>query len=274
MLTSDQVIKAEYMSRRERNPRYSVRAFARFAGIPSGRMSQILSRKRRITAKMGRRLAAALAMGGDQERRFLAAIDREEKLFRQGRGLVHRLQPNAQDAAPDLLLVAASHEALIGEPLHFAILSLMETVDYRPEIGWIAVRLGESPLAVADALQNLQRAGYVDFIEGQGWQRLLGDQGVRTSADVPSRALRRAHKKILKEAAQSLDSVNVLLRDLSSMTMAIDPSNLAPAKALMREFRQRLAALLEHGQQTEVYRLAMQLFPVSQPRPETLRREP
>jgi hypothetical protein len=47
------------------------------------------------------------------------------------------------------------------------------------------------------------------------------------------------------------------------MTMAIDPRKLPLAKTLIREFRFRLAELLETGNRTEVYNLNVQLVPVT-----------
>ena len=53
------------------------------------------------------------------------------------------------------------------------------------------------------------------------------------------------------------------LRDFTSMTMAIDPEKLTEAKKKIREFRRGLSEFLEAGKKEEVYRLNIQLVPVT-----------
>ncbi len=59
-----------------------------------------------------------------------------------------------------------------------------------------------------------------------------------------------------------LEEVELELRDFSSMTIAGNPEKLAEAKTIIREFRQKLASLLRDGEKTEVYQIAIQLYPL------------
>ncbi|MGZ3740999.1 MAG: DUF4423 domain-containing protein, partial [Bdellovibrionota bacterium] len=61
----------------------------------------------------------------------------------------------------------------------------------------------------------------------------------------------------------AIEAVPTEERDITSMTMAIDPRRLPLAKTLIRKFRFRLADLLETGDRTEVYNLNVQLVPVT-----------
>jgi len=54
------LLDAELRRRQAANPRYSLRAFARMLGIDHSSLSQILRRRRRLTARVMRRLGAAL----------------------------------------------------------------------------------------------------------------------------------------------------------------------------------------------------------------------
>lgn len=47
------------------------------------------------------------------------------------------------------------------------------------------------------------------------------------------------------------------------MTMAIDISKLDKARELTRKYRREMCALLENGEQTQVYNLGIQLSPIS-----------
>ena len=89
------------------------------------------------------------------------------------------------------------------------------------------------------------------------------NKDLRTTDGISSAALRKSHKESILQAAETLDNVPVDERDITSMTMAIDPAKLPLAKKLIRDFRYRLADLLECGARTEVYNLNVQLVPVS-----------
>ena len=51
---------------------------------------------------------------------------------------------------------------------------------------------------------------------------------------------------------------------MTSMTMAIDVDRLPEAREVITKFRRELCALLENGEQTRVYNLGIQLYPVSE----------
>ncbi|MNL64824.1 hypothetical protein D3C87_1890770 [compost metagenome] len=62
-----------------------------------------------------------------------------------------------------------------------------------------------------------------------------------------------------------LDEVDMMLRDFSSTTLAIDLDKLTEAKTIIREFRQKMSALLRDGNKTDVYQLAIQFYPLTHP---------
>jgi hypothetical protein len=53
-------------------------------------------------------------------------------------------------------------------------------------------------------------------------------------------------------------------RDVTSITLAVDPGKLRLASEAIKRFRRELAGLLETGQRTEVYHLNIQLIPITQ----------
>jgi hypothetical protein len=52
-------------------------------------------------------------------------------------------------------------------------------------------------------------------------------------------------------------------RDFTAVTVAVNPKNLSTAKELIRKFQDELCDQLEAGRCTEVYRLSVQLFPLT-----------
>jgi uncharacterized protein (TIGR02147 family) len=235
---SIQFLNQEFKRRLAKNPSYSLRAFANALAISPGRLSELLSGKRKLTNKMAARLADRLSLDVIGRNKFFAAID----------------------AAYATKPIAEEEFTLISEWYHFAILSLIETKGFKFEPKWIAQRLGITTVEVREAIERLER---LQLIESRQQKIYLRQKGTATTSDVPSGALRRHHKCHIERAAQALEDVPLSERDITAITMAIDKSKLPQAKELIRKFRRQMSRLLESGERTEVYNLNIQLIPLS-----------
>jgi uncharacterized protein (TIGR02147 family) len=240
-------LEAEYLRRKQKNPAYSLRSFSRLLDLPSGRVSQLLSAKRNLTPALAKKIALRLSYDPARTSEFLAAVEGSRR---------KEMPPPSGTYAP----LDMDQFQTIADPLHFAILSLLETKDFQGTLKEVAQRLGVSPVEARAALDRLERLG---LAHTSPLIRLAKSPGLTTSHDVQSAALRLAHKKVLEETAAALEEVAVEIRDITSITMAIDPAKLPQAKQKLREFRRALSEFLETGAQTEVYRLNIQLVPVS-----------
>lgn len=245
-------LEAEYLARRRKNESYSLRAFARLLDLPSGRVSQLLSKKRNFTPALGKRIALRLNYDPKRTGEWLQTI---EKTKRKNPGALN--EPRATYQSLDM-----DEFQTIADPIHFSILSLLETDKFSGEIKDIAEGLGISRVEARAAVSRLLRVGLVKSAKG-GIFHLAKAPGLTTSHDLQSAALREAHKKVLQESRDALEEVAVELRDITSITMAIDPRRLPEAKEKLRALRRGLSEFLETGRRTEVYRLNIQLVPVS-----------
>lgn len=74
-----------FNERKDKNPRYSLRAFARSLGVSSGQLSEILSGKRPLSHKLARRVSIALALT-DQESQKLVHLVSQQSQFLEASG--------------------------------------------------------------------------------------------------------------------------------------------------------------------------------------------
>jgi transcriptional regulator with XRE-family HTH domain len=240
----------EFERRRSNNARYSLRAFANSLGISSGRLSELLSGKRAISARLALKLADQLELSPISRQRFLLAA--------QIRGDAVFPDPTLEEA--NFVLLRDDTFQVIAGWQHYAILSLLKSRGFSSDPRWIARRLGISTLEARAALDRLRRLG---LVETKGSRLLRTDKQLTTSDGLPSAALRHSHRQNLEQAIQALDDVPVEMRSVSSITMAIDPKKIAAANKRIRSFRRAMGEFLESGVQTEVYNLNIQLVPVS-----------
>jgi len=67
-------LRQEFTRRRSRNPAYSLRAFARSLGVPSGRISELFARKRTLTPALATRIARQLSLTNEQQQDFFSLV--------------------------------------------------------------------------------------------------------------------------------------------------------------------------------------------------------
>jgi transcriptional regulator with XRE-family HTH domain len=223
----------ELALRKQKNAGYSLRAFARDLGISVASLSQVLSSKRKLSPKNLAKVAGTLGLSPAM-RDPVAYDELEEDTFR-----------------------------MMSDWYYYAILSLARLRTTRAEPRWIAKRLGISPPEARVAVERLERLGFLRVAHG----RLVctAPPIISTTNEVPSAVIRRFHKQLLQLATLSIDRDPISRRQVSSMTMAVDPAKLEEAKRMVLEFRDRLTEFLECGTLKEVYTLTIQLFPMTRP---------
>lgn len=251
-------LRAELEARIARNPRYSQRAFSRLLGVSPGKLSEILREKRAIGPRLAERLSAKLALSGEAREAWQHAVrsDRESKARLRGLSELAR-----RSGAPEYQCLREDTLELIGSWKHLAVLNLLKTRGCRPSPAWMGKRLGLPAGETREILLRLERLGLASRAEG-GWKRT----GARltTRSDIPTEALRDAHRGELALVAESLASVPVGERDVSSIYMAIPRGRMAEAKRLLASLRRGVCDALEAmGPAEEVYLLNVSLIPLT-----------
>jgi uncharacterized protein (TIGR02147 family) len=216
----------------------SLRKLAKKAQISPGKLSEIMNGKRVLTDYYINKLSRALKISA----RLKPATQTSPKTNRPDRRL-----------SDDEL-------HFIEDWYHIAILNLIKTKDAAADPKWISQRLRISNTEAEKAIRRLKSLGLIEEIEGK-YIRL--NSFLSTSSDIPSATIRKMHKQNMEKSIEALQKVPVEYRDISHITMAINPKNLALAKEEIRKFRKKMAGLLEQGEASEVYLMGIQLVPLT-----------
>jgi len=239
-----------YLSKKiEKNPRYSLRAFAARVEINPSVLSRVLTGKRELTFKMAVRIADALALDPIERSQLLSSTLKnrpKEELTKT---------KEVKDLTVDCFMA-------MSDWYHYAICQLLYVEEFKEDNKWIAKTLGVSELEVKLAINRLIKLEILDRDEKGNLFRTSGH--FQTTTDVASAGLRKFQKQILERAIESLEDDPILERDITSMTMAINVDKISEAKQKIKQFRQEMADFLEVGERTRVYNLGVHLVPLSQ----------
>lgn len=234
-------LQKQFADRCKKNPRYSLRAFAKNLDIDASSLSQILSGKRKLSKKAIQNICDKLSTS-----------PKELQMF----GLIKNSISDANYLQLDI-----DTFSVISEWYHYAILELTYVSSFKADPKWIAKKLSITVEETKSAIERLKRLGLL-FEENESLvksKKLITNNGaVNTSG-----AHKELQKQVISKALRAVDECPASEKDITSMTMAIDTQNIDKARLLIKKFRRDMCELLEEGEQVQVYNLGIQLYPIS-----------
>jgi len=240
------VLRSDFEEKLKRNSGYSLRAYSKFLGIQAPSLSGVLNGNRKVPKKKIEEVTKKLNLSPSEKSLFI-----QTNLSKNASVPIHSL---------DFVLDDEMHFKVIAEWEYYAIMSLVQTKDFKYEEKWIAGRLGITNYRARACIENLLQ---LNLVVEKDSTLLLTNKGLTTTHDVASAALKRARLQDLELARQSIDKVSVENRDLSSVTMTLKKNDIPKFKEKIKEFRREFMKDAESKTGDEVYKLSIQLIPLT-----------
>ncbi len=253
-LAIQNLLRSNLLLAQRKNPKYSLRSYSKKIGIHVGALSYIINGKRNVSKTLAEKITRKLLIDPQKRNEILS-------LFPEKRKYLTTAQKEAATPEPLFLQIEASEFKLIAEWEHYAILNLVKTKDFQSDTEWIAKRLGITQTRVRDVIERLLILGFIQKDIQGNLSRIAAN--IRSSDDTVDMSVRKSHDENLDLARESLHRDTIKERDFTSMTMAIDPAKMDAAKEMIRKFQDQIYELLTKGEQSEVYRISIQLFPLT-----------
>lgn len=246
------------MELQSKNPAFSLRAFAKRLGVSPSTISMVLSGNRTVSVRLARRLCDRLLLDPTERNSILKQFPDRGHYKNQNREGI-----SGGAVLGSVLKLSSDQFRLMSEWYYFAILSLIKTHDFRSDPVWIAKRLGIASKKARNAIEVMRRLGIL-AVNSEG-ALIRTAQQIRTTDDVADVSLRKSHYQSLELARESLERDPIDLRDLTYLTLPVDPSVLPEAKQRIREFLREMDEFLTSRSLSlsEVYRVGVQFFPLT-----------
>jgi predicted transcriptional regulator len=243
-----QVLQAEFVRAKSKNPAYSIRAFARDLRLSAGALNEMMKGQRAISQRTVQKLSQSVTLSKESQERVFRCLSGTE------------VPSGNQDRL--LLKLSSDQFEVISTWYHFAILSLVETRDFNPAPEAIAARLGISPMQAEQAFQRVARLGLIQKDSKQRWVRSA--RSIHTTDQVQNLSIQRFHLEDLELARNALLSRSVEERDFSALTLPMDPEMMNELKALIFKQQEQFSKRAKSGKKLkEVYRLATYFYPLT-----------
>ncbi len=247
------VLQRHFADRMQKNPSYSLRAYARHLGLSPTVLSLVLSGKRALSRKALEKIAAKLELNPSEDE----LLQSELRARRKGSGALLDVA-----GAAEFRQLTLDQFAVISDWWHFAILSLIDIPGESLDPDQVGRRLNIHPIEAQAAIERLVRLGILEQEADGSWKQ--NGAPIKVENRLSTGATRKFNRQLLEKAIESLESDPIEKRDFSSVTFAMNPKLVSYALEKIRAFRRSLMKELEnHGEAKEVYHLSVQIFPLT-----------
>ncbi len=249
-VTFEDFLKEEFRKRHERNPQYSLRAFARTLGQDASSVCKIFNGKRRVGGNLRKKLADRLKLNGEQLQsliditRFDARRGTQEKEY----------QPLALDMIQTVV-----------DCTHTAVLLLTELIDFKADHSWVAQRLGITPEKSQEVVERLRRVGLLTDQADGSWAAVSTSFTTLGAKLFTNEVLRMGQFQFLQRAIAANGPVPIEKRDQSTICFSCNDEDIPKIKEYIKKFRRRLDSLAgESTKKNAVYAMTVALYPLTQ----------
>ncbi len=263
--TSYRAFLVEYLSmQKKRKPSFSLRNWCKQLGVKSpSTLNMILRGKRNPGPELVDLLVAYFGFSKNQKEYFEALVKLEKAKKDSSRST--RVMETLRSLHPEnnFNLIDFDIFSVISNWYFYAIKEMSSREDFREDPEWISNQLFKRipPKTAKEALSILLRTGLFKR-DGRGFLQATNQQ-ITTGADISHEGLKRFHEQMTELARESIRTVPIEYRDISSSTFNLDPQDLPAFKQELRKIRRELYLRFEKPKAKATYQLNFQLFPLT-----------
>jgi uncharacterized protein (TIGR02147 family) len=247
-----------FNERQTKNPRYSLRAFARDIDMSHSRLSEVFSGKGGLSLEKAQSISRKLRLTPIKAANFkdmvLLCTSSHERLKRAA---AKRLR--AKSRATNQKDIADDQFQIVANPKYAAVYSCMMLASYDGSSDSILELMDLNSIELYEILRRLERLNLV-CRDGHRWIakpfKLTVDNGI------PSEWVRSYHKEMNALGRKSIDSVPMPSRYLDSIVLPVNMEHLGEIQQKIASFCQGLIDEYCNGKDA-VYGMALQFFPMT-----------
>lgn len=235
-----QMLHAELVRKRQKNIRYSLRAFARDLKVSPASLLNMLN-DRKVSRSTMSKVLTVLKVPEEQQ---------------------HRVMALNQEVYQELSNDTFDENEVAGNYYYFAILSLLEIEAVEKSPKEIARKLGLPVPLIQGALACLRRLNLIDEQMNLVARKKVTVGGKKNPMS-NTRQVKFQEIRLMEAFLNKMDrDDNFASSDFSSITVATDSSCIPEVRKRIRRFRRQMDKFLSSQPKKEVYIMTIQLWPL------------
>lgn len=243
-------LEKELEIRRKKNPRYSLRGYARSLNLSPALLSRILNRKHKLSYRTFSKIDQSLEIPFEIRTGILKELESEDS---------QRKRSNAKLREP----MTVEDFSEISNWQSLAIMSLGTLEKNSNDPYWIAEKLEVSVEEARGFYSRLKGLGYITE-ENHSFKRTK--KWLSVSPGISVKVIREYHKQTIQKAISSIDQKSIDERSIHGLAFPTNPEVMDEVNNEIRRFCNRISSISKKASGPKsVYHLSVQYFPLTQP---------
>ena len=226
------ILIEEYRVRRNKNKKYSIRAFAKYLGVSHSMLSQIFLNQKGISEQMAEKIADKLHLNTLEKSIF---INSTVKCFARSNSEKVRASANL-----DKLMQSYANNALlkkegIANINHWSYVAIFETICMKKAntLDSIGTYLNLPAKNIEKVLNDLILLNIIQITDGH---ILALSNSIQTTNDIPTLAIKDYHVSMTAKMAEALENHSVNDREFQNTVLSFPADQMTAAKKMIRDF--------------------------------------
>ncbi|WP_372656221.1 DUF4423 domain-containing protein [Halobacteriovorax sp.] len=196
-----------------------------------------------------------------KEKQYLTLLVQLEKATKKKKDTKEILEKIAElNAGSTSISLGLKEFSAISEWYFLAIKQLISTPNFIEDEDWIFKKLRKkvTPSQIRNALNIMTEMETIG--RDENGKLIVLKEGLLTTNDVPSSAIKRHHFGMINRALEAIDEQSVKERQVTSVTMKVKPEDVDAAKKYIFEFIKDFNEKFSTTEADDLYQLNMQFF--------------
>lgn len=234
------ILKKNFESLRAKNPRFSLRAFAKKAGVSIGTLSEVMSRKLKLSAARMEKIVGDLNLPERERARFLMMLGKRTEF-------------------PKEKLSAEGQEILV-DWVYRSVLFSFDLDGHKPTLADLSRRLG---ISETEAQVRVRRLLDTRFLQENAGVVSRVQKYWTTSDREGDDFVRRMHLSNLELGRKILEEGSPAERDFTSLIFTGSRTQTDRLREEIRAFYDRALLIMEEEPRDELFQLAISFYPIN-----------
>jgi uncharacterized protein (TIGR02147 family) len=245
----------------QKNPGYSLRAFAKKLEIQASNLSAFLNGKRNLSKASLETVTRTIFTNPEERKYILARIN-------ESSAQVRRSEKELLTVLADTSSLTEDEFLQLGDWYFYAIRTFLSLKKGPRTLEGLAEVLKLPLTRLEQALETLLRLGLITKAGNGTFHRTHKHIATPDSEKLSPKThelKKRIHQQHIERALNSLMKDDPTIRDITWVNIPSDPKKLPQAREIIRKFQDDMILLLESEETSVPYRLTVQLVPVVSP---------
>jgi len=225
------ILQTEFQQRKQKNKKYSLRAFAKFLGVSHALLSLVFLKKKGLSLKMADKISTKLTLSHLEKSIFINSV---EKCFSRSA----KKKTKASQALSELhkqKKYKSLTQATMSQIDHWAYVAVFEAIYCKKAqtTKELCFFLDQKPSMIIKVVAYLQE---ISAVTEENGKFLALSSSLQTTNDIPAKAMVNYHISMAQKAIDSIQRQPVHMREFQNAILTVNHESMGEAKKMIRNF--------------------------------------